>query len=104
MRYTSAVLSPVLCIWKVCRPVSGAVKPLPHSVSETATVSELAGLGREMATTRPATTAGTATTATGSTQTGRRRGAGTGSRTSGAGDAAGLAFTPRTNRGITTAR
>lgn len=86
--------------------MSGAVKPLPHSVSETATVSELAGLGREKATTRPATTAGTATTATGTTQTWRRRGDGDDSLTSavtGAGSGF-FTFTPRTNRGITTAK
>src|SRR3954471_9712766 len=73
MRYTSEVLSPVLRIRKVCRPAFGAVKPLPQSVSDTATVWAPAGRGPPRATTAPASTAGAATTATGATQAGRRR-------------------------------
>ena len=43
----------MLCIWKVWRPGSGAVKPLPHSFSETATVCASAGLDLPKATRRP---------------------------------------------------
>ena len=63
----------MLCIWKVCRPGLGAEKPLPQSVSETATVCAAAGLLSLKATIRPATRAGTATAAAGSTHTGRAR-------------------------------
>src|SRR4051794_3525723 len=108
MRYTSEVLSPVLRIRKVCRPAFGAVKPLPQSASDTATVWAPEGREPPRATAAPASTAGAATTATGATQAGRRRAgavaAGFVCGAFGAGSVGRVVDAPRRKSVITTAR